>query len=827
MSIEEVWHEYQHWSTAHDASTHNIEDLRNIKSLELEDYAHNIELDDSNDDRLVCVRKRIRELIDENNDMILFCKKKMRKLSKQLKQHDIFVEHYHLHQEIQRADLKKNESWVQKCNSHLNNTRPCTVKKNGVVHKMEFGASGYRGIRDEDEPDEIDVLEEDDSLHEENIEACTKINYYNDKDDANDCDEAYKSDDIAITIGKSVVKPSFACILKPHQREGVIFALKELCNDERGIILAHAMGLGKTLTTIAILQALSKCFKVPKFLILCPKSTLIPTWYEELNRWNTHLTFKYYAPISDDKLDMIQVWAEQGGVLLMSHNRFRMHQLTHTFRFNPDVVVVDEAHNLKNERNQFYQAMKSLKTTRKLLLTGTPVQNNLMEYFTMLQLVRPGLIDEDDFKTNYQQAIDKGSMADADDDAILEAKTKIKVFARLTDGVVHRRSVAVLAHALPPMTDYKCVYTIPELPDTRGMKVFESTYAIAEASLTVKIHLMQKLVKQIRKTGDSTLIFSKSKHTVHEVSKALKCIHMTGEHTAQERENLVQSFMNGHSKEFVMTTQVGGFGLNLFKANRIIILDPMWNPTYDRQACFRAYRYGQVKEVFIYRFIVKDTIEERIYRCAIHKSLAACRIIDDQDVERIFTEDQLFARDDFDENILKHEDVQDNVLHKVFNEFTEIGQHDILFAEASHEKLSDEDLAYADNTYNEIIYCKDHRILTHPISQVQHTISMTDLYFPPNEDNDALCLVPPSVPVWKKNASSYTLKSFKPSCGRILYYILEQEFLKDQNSITTNIPYVNSLRPMICKNQDVSRVRLKIVADDTESEWSDWSAYMY
>lgn len=104
---------------------------------------------------------------------------------------------------------------------------------------------------------------------------------------------------------------------------------------------------------------------------------------------------------------------------------------------------------------------------------------------------------------------------------------------------------------------------------------------------------------------------------------------------------------------------------------------------------------------------------------------------------------------------------------------------------------------------------------------------MTDLYFPPDEDNDALCLVPPSVPVWKKNASSYTLKSFKPSCGRILYYILEQEFLKDQNLITTKIPYVNSLRPMICKNQDVSRVRLKIVADDTESEWSDWSAYMY
>ena len=107
--------------------------------------------------------------------------------------------------------------------------------------------------------------------------------------------------------------------------------------------------------------------------------------------------------------------------------------------------MFDEAHNLRNVSNQFYKAVHSVETKRKLLLTGTPLQNHLMEYFTMLALISPSLFEEAQFRIDYAHIIDKGAMADANDEDITAAKTKIKVFGLLTDGIVHRRSVAVSA----------------------------------------------------------------------------------------------------------------------------------------------------------------------------------------------------------------------------------------------------------------------------------------------------------------------------------------------------------------------------------------------
>merc|ERR1711871_586109 len=188
------------------------------------------------------------------------------------------------------------------------------------------------------------------------------------------------------------------------------------------------MGLGKTLTTIAFIEAFKEA---RKFLVLAPKS-LLNSWYEEMQKWDSHITAAYYPPVTNDDLSTLKHWHKKGGVLILTQTRFRNYQLHGLFDFKPDVVICDEAHVLKNKETLFYKAFASLTTKRKLLLTGTPLQNNLEEYFQMVNLIAPKILD-DATTTDYANIIDRGATADANEDDITAMKTKIKVLSRLLD----------------------------------------------------------------------------------------------------------------------------------------------------------------------------------------------------------------------------------------------------------------------------------------------------------------------------------------------------------------------------------------------------------
>lgn len=835
-SVVDLWTRYMTAHSLHKETNDNINELqRIIDAREFSAFSAELEINIQHKDADRIVEQRCQDLIKQNDDALLKHEKKMSKLAKQLFDEGISVEAYHAEEILNEANTHKNVRWRKQCDVYLDTKRPCMRLIDNIEQRVPLGASGCKTILREDDGD-IDILEEDDddnaSLDSE-LCAVAKVQYFNEQDDKNEIEEAYKSNEMAIKIGASFLKPDFAAVLKPHQREAVIAILKQLGSNEEGFLLAHAMGLGKSLTTICVLQAMSQGLKRAKILIICPKS-LTNSWYSELDKWDEYISITYYPPIEDDKKLTINLWNKKGGILIMTHNRFRTYQLDGEFVLNPDILVIDEAHNLKNSKNLFYQAVVQTATKRKLLLTGTPLQNHLMEYYTMLNLIS-NIFDENTFKNEYAQVIDKGAMADAKDEDITAAKTKIKVFTRLTEQCVHRRSVAVLAHALPPMTDLKLAYKLSDMPNLDNMGGLEKTFAISMAAKDTKINLAKKLIKQIRMTGDLTLIFSKSKDIIETMSTTMGgMLMMTGDTSASNRRSLVESFMSKKSgfTEFCMTTQVGGLGLNLQVANRIIILDPTWNPVIDKQACFRAYRYGQTKPVYIYRFIVEDSIEERIYRCAAHKSLAACRVIDDQDVERLFTKAQLYINDNFQENILNANTIKDTALLNVMSHFSRISQHDILFAEANHEKLSDAELADAENEYNKIVYASDSRQLTHPISQLQVNISMDELFFPISSETSQILLVPPAVPVWKRNKNNfYDLLQLKPVCNVFIEYNIELEKMSPQGGIETRIetitPNMNTKVWYTLKDKGTCRLRVKMKASDVESEWSDWSAMMF
>ena len=339
----------------------------------------------------------LRELIKENDDALKTSDRRMVKdRGKLLQQQGISVDAFYAHEALQQAVDHQEESWRKDCDAHLDAVRPCTRIIDNVEQRVPMGASGCKtNVGDDDDNEEVDILEEDDddASQDSELSGVGKINYYDDDDDARDVEEAYRTNDMAIKIGASFLRPDFAALLKPHQREAVIAILKQLGSNEEGFLLAHAMGLGKSLSTICVLQALSRGLKKAKFLVVCPKS-LLNSWYSELEKWEGNLNITYYPPIEDDKMTCSSYWSKKGGLLIMTHDRFRRYQLDGTFAFNPDVLVVDEAHNLKNSKNLFYQAVHSTPTKRKLLLTGTPLQNHLMEYYTMLNLISPSLFDD-------------------------------------------------------------------------------------------------------------------------------------------------------------------------------------------------------------------------------------------------------------------------------------------------------------------------------------------------------------------------------------------------------------------------------------------------
>ena len=248
------------------------------------------------------------------------------------------------------------------------------------------------------------------------------------------------------------------------------------------------------------------------------------------------------------------------------------------------------------------------------------------------------------------------------------------------------------------MNEFKLTYKAP-LPEEDHDNDFQLCQRTIEESLKKKTKLAVALIDAITQRGDAVLVFSRRIQVLKTIQSQRNGILMTGEEVKDpsKRQSIVDEFQNGDCLIFYMTTQVGGVGLNLFKANRIMILDPSWNPVDDRQACFRAYRYGQTKPVTIYRFIVKNSVEERMYRLAVHKNLAACRIVDEKDVERHFTKDQLKALDAYKDEPLKT--TPDKVLNSVMHLFTSCSSHDVLFAESISEKLTEEELA-------EILYRK-------------------------------------------------------------------------------------------------------------------------
>eukprot|EP01062_Namystynia_karyoxenos_P045338 TRINITY_DN3366_c0_g3_i1.p1 TRINITY_DN3366_c0_g3~~TRINITY_DN3366_c0_g3_i1.p1 ORF type:complete len:902 (+),score=290.74 TRINITY_DN3366_c0_g3_i1:88-2706(+) len=282
--------------------------------------------------------------------------------------------------------------------------------------------------------------------------------------------------------------PALAAALKPHQVEGLQFLWEAVAQGGAGAVLAHAMGLGKTLQCTAFLRAARACGACRTALVLAPKSTL-PNWAAELGRWGALCDGQWPAlPVTTTEggagrqaAEAVRRWGRKGGVLLMNYESFAA--LTGAYAapghsaagsaaegqptpgrgvaeaaavlLAADVAVLDEGHIMRNPASALARALCRLSTPRRVVLTGTPLQNNLGEYWTMVEFVRPGLLPPaPQFAAYFARPIRAGQRRDCSPEQAALMRERAHVLQEELRCVVHRRDQSLLKDSLPPKREH-------------------------------------------------------------------------------------------------------------------------------------------------------------------------------------------------------------------------------------------------------------------------------------------------------------------------------------------------------------------------------------
>ena len=639
------------------------------------------------------------------------------------------------------------------------------------------------------------------------------------------------------------VDPYLLKNMKPHQSRGIKFMWDAVFESKKdflknkipgGAILAHCMGLGKTLQTIGLLHSVMTTFpgKMRCVLVLAPVNTL-KNWVDEFHKW-------LRGPLLDDievyemsgekdnwgRAERLEMWKREGGVMIMGYDMFRNLTRENDKKFKkkqrevfkdtlidpgPQMVVCDEGHILKNTKTAISAAMNRISTRRRIILTGTPLQNNLSEYFAMVDFVKPKLLGTfNEFKNRFVNPIQNGQHSDSTDRDVRIMKKRSFILSDTLKGCMQRLDYNVLTPYLQPKHEYVLCICLTEFQkklytfylenyaqagqigaegkleggkkgglfyDVQNLsRVWNHPYILLMAkhrsdekrmfdddeedlndfvvdgseeeeakstsedddmsdnsdyrppppkptraatratanndelvkgldevkrdelaadkgwwnkfldqendeppelqlrklSLGSKMILLMDILKEAETVGDKVLVFSQSLLSLDLIQEFLRTIDESnnkGGYGAGDMENYLGSWQEGRDyyrmdgstspdvrkkwcnyfnkvsnhrmRLFLISTRAGGLGINLVAANRVIIFDASWNPAHDVQSIFRVYRFGQEKPVYIYRFLAKGTMEEKIYDRQVTKQSLSARVVDEQQIERHFTMNEL------------------------------------------------------------------------------------------------------------------------------------------------------------------------------------------
>ncbi|XP_048324064.1 protein CHROMATIN REMODELING 20 isoform X2 [Ziziphus jujuba] len=597
------------------------------------------------------------------------------------------------------------------------------------------------------------------------------------------------------------ILPSISAKLKAHQVAGIRFmweniiqSITKVKSGDKGLgcILAHTMGLGKTFQVIAFLYTAMRSVDLGlrTALIVMPVNVL-HNWRQEFMKWRPSevkpLRVFMLEDVSRERRgELLAKWRAKGGVFLIGYSAFRnlsfgknvkdrniAREICHALQDGPDLLVCDEAHVIKNTRADVTQALKQVRCQRRIALTGSPLQNNLMEYYCMVDFVREGFLGSShEFRNRFQNPIENGQHTNSTLDDVKIMNQRSHILYEQLKGFVQRMDMNVVKKDLPPKTvfivavklsplqrklykrfldvhgftndqisnekmrkrsffagyqalaqiwnhpgilqlrrdkdyvrredvvdnflvddsssdenmDYNVVFGEKQKNSNEVMqgKIADSFFQkdwwndllhennYRELDYSGKMVLLLDILAMCSDVGDKVLVFSQSIPTLDLIELYLSRLprngkkgkswkkgkdwyRVDGRTEASERQKLVESFndpVNKRVKCTLISTRAGSLGINLHAANRVVIVDGSWNPTYDLQAIYRAWRYGQNKPVFAYRMMAHGTMEEKIYKRQVTKEGLAARVVDRQQVHRTISKEEMLHLFEFgdDEN---------------------------------------------------------------------------------------------------------------------------------------------------------------------------------
>ena len=443
-------------------------------------------------------------------------------------------------------------------------------------------------------------------------------------------------------------------LLRNYQLEGVEW-LYNIHKCDLGGILADEMGLGKTIQTIYFFRKLFKDDKESKFLVVCPTS-LCYNWLKEFEMYDK--LFKVCILNGNKDLRTNNLDNKDIQVYITSYGTLREDiDLYQDKKFK--VCVIDEAQNIKNPNALITRAVKKIKADTKIALTGTPLENSILELWSIFDFIMPGYLNTSiKFKEKY-------NFKDMNE----EAQNKIALLKNITSPFILRRKKSDVTKELPDKIEnnifidlndmQKKIYAvevesvkkkIEELLQTgsfNSKKIEIITLLMRLRQICIDPHLIyenysgesskiEELVKTVLmyvSNGHKILLFTSFKKALDIVREEFKKNKITfyqidGSVTGKTRQELVDKFNNDDTNVFLITLKSGGTGLNLTSADVVIHLDLWWNPQVENQATDRAHRIGQTKKVEVIKLIANGTIEERILELQKKKQLLADKLIE-------------------------------------------------------------------------------------------------------------------------------------------------------------------------------------------------------
>lgn len=446
--------------------------------------------------------------------------------------------------------------------------------------------------------------------------------------------------------------------LKPYQKNGVQW-LNDLYRLRLGALLADDMGLGKTLQTLAFLEGLRVNDDMGPVLVVVP-SSLVFNWSNEIEKFTPEIPVAIYSNDSREHIAHL-VSQKKTKLVLITYGLMLEHSEV-VCRHPWNVIIFDEAQNLKNINSKRTSVARALKAKFKIALTGTPMENHYGEFYSLIDLLVPGCLGPlEDFRRGYVNT------PVIDYELVQSLKLKIKP-------LILRRAKKEILDQLPPKQEtvvkiafeeqQKDIYRNVALSFNRRIHEVMAVQGVAEVQLEMftallrlrqvcsdpaslpdvkydkippKLETLLDSVKEIVESGESILVFTQFLQTLEHTEKLLneagvpvRVIH--GGISASKRQKIIAEFTNSTDAcVLLMTLKTGGVGLNLTKASYVFHIEPWWNPAVENQATDRAHRMGQTKAVQVFKYIMHESLEEKIEILKDRK---------DQKFQSLFTDDE-------------------------------------------------------------------------------------------------------------------------------------------------------------------------------------------